>query len=166
MIFHQRAFIVLIDFFAVNIDEFHDFGGQIITAIIHHNNFTAISGETNKVFVATATGNYALEVSENGCTDTSTCYVHASLGTSDLGMLKDVKVFPNPNNGTFNVSVANTQKHLQLTIFDIYGKVIVSKSYTNVSEMSLDLSQQPIGIYLVRLVSNGNSVTNVRVVKN
>ncbi|MFN6946056.1 MAG: hypothetical protein ACK4ND_13990, partial [Cytophagaceae bacterium] len=37
------------------------------------NNYAIISGESGQNFTASATGNYAVEITKNGCTDTSAC---------------------------------------------------------------------------------------------
>ena len=39
------------------------------------NNNSPISGETNQSYTPTATGSYAVEVSMNGCVDTSSCFL-------------------------------------------------------------------------------------------
>ena len=38
------------------------------------NGFNPIAGETDSVFTATQNGNYAVEITENGCVDTSACF--------------------------------------------------------------------------------------------
>lgn len=39
------------------------------------NNYAVINGETNQVFIPSITGNYGVEVTLNGCMDTSACYL-------------------------------------------------------------------------------------------
>lgn len=39
------------------------------------NNYTIIPGETNQSFTPSLTGNYAVEITTDGCVDTSSCYL-------------------------------------------------------------------------------------------
>lgn len=48
------------------------------------NNFSFLNGETNQVFTAASNGNYAVIVTENGCTDTSSCIVVNQVGIEEL----------------------------------------------------------------------------------
>ena len=38
------------------------------------NNYAAIPGETSQNFTPSTNGNYALELTQDGCSDTSECY--------------------------------------------------------------------------------------------
>ena len=46
--------------------------------------FTPIVGETNQSFTASANGDYAVAVTENGCTDTSACYTVIGIGIQEI----------------------------------------------------------------------------------
>lgn len=45
--------------------------------------FTPIAGQTNQSFMATSNGDYAVEVTLNGCKDTSACYTVTGIGISE-----------------------------------------------------------------------------------
>ena len=65
-----------------------------------------------------------------------------------------IKLFPNPNNGNFTVSVAYDKvENLNIEIFDVLGKSI----YKTISDdVTTEISTQnlPNGLYLVKLTSN------------
>lgn len=47
------------------------------------DNYSIMNGETSQYFVATANGNYALIVTENGCSDTSACLIINEVGLEE-----------------------------------------------------------------------------------
>ncbi len=77
------------------------------------------------------------------------------------------EINPNPTTGfaTLNVEMDDA-KDINVAIFDISGKLIQSFNDANVSnrKYTIDLSHQPNGIYLVRLMTNGQVVTKRLVV--
>ncbi len=75
-----------------------------------------------------------------------------------------LRVFPNPSNGVFTLQADMTMSAgTQITVQDALGRVISTETLRNAKqEISLDLSQQAPGVYLVR-VSNGNQLQTIKV---
>jgi hypothetical protein len=74
-----------------------------------------------------------------------------------------VSIYPNPNNGAFIISIDSDElKNIQ--VFDVMGKLIFTINHTTEKLVSIDLTSQPGGIYLVRVI-NGNSVETQRIIK-
>jgi hypothetical protein len=48
------------------------------------NDFAVVNGETNQSFIPDVTGNFAVEVTINGCSDTSICYIVDFTGINEL----------------------------------------------------------------------------------
>ena len=65
-----------------------------------------------------------------------------------------INVYPNPNNGIFNLSFKNYNEY-DLIISDVLGKIIYTNKIKNENE-KIDLSSQPKGIYIVKLISERN----------
>jgi hypothetical protein len=66
-----------------------------------------------------------------------------------------VAVYPNPNNGQFQVVTSETfGKDIQISVMDMNGRVVLTQSQgtVNASEMSA-------GMYLVRVSNGTESVT-------
>ncbi|HTA27351.1 MAG TPA: choice-of-anchor tandem repeat GloVer-containing protein [Bacteroidia bacterium] len=76
-----------------------------------------------------------------------------------------VKVFPNPSNGLFTVvchSDLPAGREISQSIIEVYnvlGEKVYSQSTTHQSPITIDLSTQPNGIYLYRLISADGSLT-------
>lgn len=82
---------------------------------------------------------------------------------------KDFKLYPNPANDQFTVSLGTEQsgKEVSIDVYDILGKQILSNRYDNTGnfEQSIDVSQFNSGIYLVRVGNGSSFVTRKLIVK-
>jgi hypothetical protein len=98
-------------------------------------------------------------IAYNACgTDTICQMVWAeNISVERFGELLDLKLFPNPNNGTFTVSFLQHLKgDLQVEIIDLSGRVILNQLYTNhqgAFDNTYDLSHLASGMYQMRLRS-------------
>ncbi len=64
-------------------------------------------------------------------------------------------VFPNPNNGVFNLQIDERLKDFSITIMDIYGRTILYQKSNNSVSKRIDISKQANGIYY--LIFNSSS---------
>ena len=65
-----------------------------------------------------------------------------------------ISIFPNPTNGTVTLQLNNTKnKVVTVEILNIVGEVVYSLT-KNLSSVSVDLSSQPNGIYLLKVTTN------------
>lgn len=75
----------------------------------------------------------------------------AVLASESFG-LENFVIYPNPNNGNFNVQFnSNTSNEIQVNVHDLRGREIFSKSYNNsgLFNENLQLNNAQSGIYLV-----------------
>lgn len=79
-----------------------------------------------------------------------------TLSTADFG-ISGVNIYPNPvrSGGTISFSGNNTQP-IQVVIYDVLGKQVLSKRVTN---NTLNISNLKAGVYLVQLSDNKNTTT-------
>lgn len=111
--------------------------------------FSVITGETNQSFTATADGDYAVVVSENGCSDTSVCTNITYFGMNELA--GDVfSIFPNPANDLLYVKVSDVSADGQIEIISITGALITTVKMKG-SQTTIELDELNAGIYFVRL---------------
>ncbi|MFN6075407.1 MAG: LamG-like jellyroll fold domain-containing protein [Fluviicola sp.] len=68
-----------------------------------NNGFAPIAGQTAQTFTPTINGNYAVQLTENGCVDTSTCVQINSVGISQNTALNDVSIYTNTTTGNFTI---------------------------------------------------------------
>lgn len=84
-------------------------------------------------------------------------------GLEDLAIEKNIKVYPNPNNGTFIVEIPESAKGGKLQIIDMMGKIV--KRVDNIRDTKLQTSMNEVadGVYMVELMNETESF-RVRVV--
>ena len=67
-----------------------------------------------------------------------------------------IKVFPNPNNGSF-VVMSSDEKLKEVFIYDVAGKLVYSKQNIQDENLNVDISHIANGFYYVKIISNGSS---------
>ncbi len=120
-----------------------------------------VTGATNKVFTATQNGNYAVEVSDNNCKDTSACVLVSNLNIEDVAY-RFAEVYPNPSSGKFHIVIKDGHTSAHYSITDALGRKVVSGSLDckNVNTISID---NGAGVYFLDIVI-GNSVSHFKLV--
>lgn len=73
----------------------------------------------------------------------------------------DAKIYPNPSNGIFNISISD---NANLEVYDIVGKKIKNQK-VNSGDSSLDLSNYNAGIYLLKVTNEQNQTKTMKLVK-
>ena len=126
------------------------------------NGNAPIAGETGQSFTATANGNYAVEVTENGCVDTSACSPIVTVSLGETSLFDGVSVYPNPVQNVVNVDLGNLE-NVTVKLLDLKGKVLFVETKVNESLYSFEMNQVA-GVYFVE-VSSENSVKRFKVVK-
>jgi uncharacterized delta-60 repeat protein len=111
------------------------------------NNYATIDNETNRTITITQDGSYAVELTQNGCVDTSECQlmkIESSVIHKPLE--KIVKVYPNPTKGKINIDLGKVYKQVNITINDVLGRNHYSQSFS--SEKTMELNPElSSGIY-------------------
>ena len=120
-----------------------------------NNNYAPIQGETNQIFTATTNGSYAVEVTQNGCVDTSACEQVNNVGINEIN--PSITLNPNPTTGIVELQGINGS--FKMDVYDYTGKYLQSTSRS-----TIDLSDYPKGIYLIK-VAYGDKTENLRLVK-
>ncbi len=75
---------------------------------------------------------------------------------------ESIIVFPNPNNGNFNISLANTENETyKLEVINILGQVIQQEVITNTALLtkSINISDKGKGLFLLCLTSSKGKIT-------
>jgi len=128
-----------------------------------NNSSATISGETAQVFTVTANGSYAVEVTENGCTDTSICYVITTIGIIENSFENELLVYPNPTSGSFSIDLGQQYQTIEISMTDINGKLIYRNTYNQSQLLTLEVNE-PAGVYLFTVVSDDRNAV-VRIMK-
>ena len=127
------------------------------------NSNAIIPGETGQSYTAITNGNYAVELTENGCVDTTACVSITSVGVLENTFGDEFAVYPNPTNGNFSINLGAIYESLIVSITDISGKLIDSKTITQSQILNLNI-KEPAGLYMVS-VQAGDKKANIRLIK-
>jgi hypothetical protein len=73
-------------------------------------------------------------------------------------------VYPNPNNGIFNISISNSVENQTIEIKNIIGQIVYSETASNSSVNTIDLSDLDKGVYTVSLVSESGISTAKKII--
>jgi len=122
------------------------------------NNYAEINGETSQSFTAVAGGNYAVEVAQNGCTDTTACENVSNLGISEL--TTNINVHPNPTQDQITIDIKGYNGVVNVEVYDLQGRLLETTTNNVVS-----LRKHAKGIYVLK-VNYGVITEEVRVVRD
>ena len=131
-----------------------------------NNNYTLIPGETGQSFTATNNGSYAVEITDNTCIDTSTCY---NIGSISVGILdktdkNKISVYPNPSKGEVYIELNNSTPNFNVSIRNTLGQTVYSQKFTNSKNCILNLPNEN-GIYFIEVITNENKIAIAKVIK-
>ncbi|MEX1191179.1 MAG: LamG-like jellyroll fold domain-containing protein [Brumimicrobium sp.] len=123
-------------------------------------NYNLISGETNSEYTPQSNGNYAVIITQNGCTDTTACEI-----VNNIGLLKQnidiITLHPNPTSGDLHLKASEKIKSIQ--VYSTTGQLILQEDIDQ-KDYSFSLSAEPKGVYLISINTEKSSITK-RVVK-
>lgn len=127
------------------------------------DNNSVIPGETGQSFTAIKNGNYAAQITEAGCVDTSLCtsIIFTEIRKNNWG--NALQLYPNPTDGNFSIDLGETSSATDITITTLNGEVIQSNRYDNSSVLNLKLDA-PSGVYLL-IVESLESKSVIRLLK-
>jgi hypothetical protein len=113
------------------------------------NSNTPIVGETSQSFTASVSGNYAVEITKNGCTVTSAC---TAVNVASI-QHKSSNVFtlsPNPTDGVFTITNSNVGD-VVVQLYSLLGEMVYSSTKKAGESITININNQRAGIYLVKV---------------
>ncbi|MCH8902790.1 MAG: T9SS type A sorting domain-containing protein, partial [Bacteroidetes bacterium] len=111
------------------------------------DSFSAVSDETGMSFTPSISGNFAVLITKNGCTDTSACFSFQISGINDVEFNKELLIHPNPCSGFVQILNAELEMLNEIKIFDLFGRRVPF----NIEHSTLNIEHLPQGIYFVRV---------------
>ena len=114
-----------------------------------------IAGETNVSYTATANGDYAVIVTNNGCSDTSVCVNIATVRVSETVIGNQVNIYPNPIKDVVKVQLGNL-KEVSLMVYSLAGEIVYQATNINTTTHQFELNSAA-GFYLLSVIANGET---------
>jgi hypothetical protein len=127
-----------------------------------NNGNNPISGETSQSYEFTQSGSYAVEVTLNGCSETSNCENVTYLNINQEDVQNAFSIYPNPTNGVFTI---NSNMQIQkIEILNTLGQVVLVKEGNNQQRVDVSIDDTP-GVYFIKLTSINNTNNNPPTIK-
>jgi hypothetical protein len=120
---------------------------------------SAIDGETNNVFFPSFQGYYAVEITQNGCSDTSSCIQTLITSSDEISEVFKWNIYPNPIQDNIHIEGSiNTSEKIDLCIYAMDGRLILNRELyfeSNQFNIDVDFYSSCQGIYLLQLYAKG-----------
>lgn len=90
------------------------------------------------------------------------------LDTNEFSLANTLSIYPNPNNGEFNVKFNASSSDVQLQVFDVRGRSVFNKTFDNgpgAFNETVNLASVNAGVYLLNINDGENTVTKKVVVE-
>jgi hypothetical protein len=128
-----------------------------------NNAFAPITGAINQILSPQVDGSYAVQLTENGCVDTSACVSITLVGVIENTFSNKFTIYPNPTTGMLIIESDEELETPQITVRDLNGKLIYLKQYSGIKKLSLNL-ESAAGIYFIELIDGSKKVV-IKVIK-
>jgi len=128
------------------------------------NSLASISGETGQSFTPSSNGNYAVEVTINACTDTSSCTAITPVGVIENHFGNSLIVYPNPSNGNINIVLGAIYPTIITKVLSANGMAISTKEFNNSGTINFDIEGES-GYYFVEITASGNKKAVIKILK-
>lgn len=131
---------------------------------INCNDNTVIADSISASITPRVSGDYKVVITKDGCTDTSACVnINIVSGIEEYSN-PFVSVYPNPTNGVILISLTKPYSATEIILRNVNGSVVLQKTETNTSFISLDIQQAP-GIYFATIKNEAGSTTKKLVIE-
>ncbi len=151
--------VILINLTINTIDTSLSVSGNNITANQNGATYQWLSCDSNFAFTSTVdtnqtyspivNGNYAVQISLNGCTDTSTCVNISTIGINSYIYQQLFTLYPNPAQGEVHI-IAMQKNTIKIT--DCSGRIIQTKTIIPGKNYTVKLPET--GIYFISGTTN------------
>ena len=122
------------------------------------NGNAMITGQIGKSLTAVINGDYAVIITGNNCSDTSSCYTVSTIGVFENNSANSIVIAPNPFNLQTSVTFDQEQKNCSIKIIDMLGKELKSLDFKG-SKLIIQRGEMQPGIYFIQIKTEKNIVS-------
>jgi hypothetical protein len=116
------------------------------------SDLSRITGKTGQSYVPSQDGNYAVEITQNGCVDTSACYTLMTLGMIEQEDANSLTIYPNPAEDFIQLTLDGDHAH-RVKFYNSLGEVVLDTAVRD--RQKIDLSTLSSGVYFLVLEKDG-----------
>ena len=124
-----------------------------------------IPGAENQLFVANTSGNYAVEINQDGCINVSSCYNILLLKIISNEFGSALSVYPNPIMDGLYIDFRNTHEKIIVSISGMQGQEVFNSIYSKQQLISIDLETLSSGTYFIKLRNQNQQIATFKFIK-
>lgn len=123
-----------------------------------------IPNATDRIFVPTENGKYAVEVTQGNCTDISKCFSIEKLSLASQKEKVDINIYPNPTNGLVKIELSNYAKKVSVSISNLQGQIIQKEIINGAVQNAIQLPERA-GWYIIKVQTENGLPTHFKVMR-
>lgn len=112
------------------------------------DDYSLLTDETHQNFNPAADGQYAVEITQNNCVDTSDCYSISLTGIDPLAST-EIKLYPNPVTDDLFIEVPENDEWYGIEMMNANGQVVYQNKFMN--KTSIPAGQLSPGVYMIKI---------------
>ena len=166
--------IISINLTITKIDEMVVQDGDILTVMeddaSYHwvdcdNGFRPIPRETNIAYMPEESGNYAVEITKNNCTEISECINVTVVGAPLNKNEYQIMVYPSPSENYVTLDLGEISGNTLIFMRDISGRTMGIETIKDKSSHKINLPEKQ-GVYLIEIINDKRLLKTLKVIKN
>ena len=89
----------------------------------------------------------------------------STLATPEIEPELKVLFYPNPSEGNFTINLGKTISDIEINVLTLTGQIVFTKKVDSANHLTLDLSNQASGIYLIDIKSQSETIDKIKLIK-
>jgi hypothetical protein len=118
-----------------------------------------IAGATGSSFTAAATGNYAVTVTVNGCSQTSECRAVIGLAVNDIALQSLLKTYPNPASTSLVIENNSDITIYEINVLTAQGALAFKVTSKAGTRQTINLGGLSTGVYFIQFITDQGAVS-------
>ncbi|MFK7921544.1 MAG: LamG-like jellyroll fold domain-containing protein [Bacteroidia bacterium] len=115
------------------------------------NGYAFILGATDFAYTPVDPGVYALQITQNGCVDTSGCHTISSGLSLFAQFPSPISLYPNPGQEQFIVNMGKRYSDINVEVWNLAGQKVLEERFYNQAILPVSMTEMVEGLYLIRL---------------
>jgi len=123
-----------------------------------------VPGANDSSFTPAENGSYSVEISQDGCSNSSDCLPITALDINKQVSSSNILIYPNPVSDALYLDMGKQYVDITVTIRHVNGQSINNYTYTNIRFITLNVQNLSEGIYFIHLTLD-NDIRVLRMIK-
>ena len=127
-------------------------------------NYSQIIEANSNSFTPLANGNYAVQITQNGCIDTSSCYPISGFTSLENEFDKLINLYPNPTNEKIKIDLNKKYNAVTIKLKTATGQIVSVNTYKQVELINYSIEEPP-GLYILDIELKQGNHALIKIIK-